>query len=140
MLMRINPVRKSIAAVSDTLGLFKESRGQSCPRSTLAILCVFAWLSAFTVSAAIISTRPIHLRSGDEPEWEQFAALKPDGKQFNFTFNAERNTNPSTLFIRQHEVRQDWIVELNGQRVGRLFTMEADLIHTLNVPAGVLKD
>src|SRR5436190_8869066 len=109
-------------------------------RCALFIVCLYAWLCAPAVSAAIINTRPIHLRSGDEPEWEHYTALKPDGKRFDFTFNAERNTNPSALFIRQDDVRQDWNAELNGKRVGRLFTMEADLIHTLIVPTGTLKD
>jgi len=42
------------------------------------------------------------------------------------------------LFIRQEDVRQDRFVELNGKRLGKLFLMEADLVHHLGVPAGAL--
>jgi len=35
-------------------------------------------------------------------------------------------------------VKQDWAVELNGRRLGKLFLMEADLILAIRIPAGAL--
>jgi hypothetical protein len=99
-------------------------------------------LLAFTTSAAplVVLSKSQHLRSGDKPEWQEFAARKPDGRRFDVTFNAALNRTEATLFIRQDDVRQDWFVELNGRRVGKLFTMEAHLVQTLSIPAGVLRD
>ena len=78
-----------------------------------------------------------HLRSGSVPEWEEFAAT-PNGRRLDLRFSAHTNASEATLFIRQDDVRQDWFVELNGKRLGKLFLMEADLVHTIAVPAHTL--
>ena len=78
-----------------------------------------------------------HLRSGSVPEWEEFAAT-PYGRRLDLHFTAQANVSETTLFIRQDDVRQDWFVELNGKRLGKLFLMEADLVHTIAVPAHAL--
>ena len=88
----------------------------------------------------VINRERIHLRSGDVPEWEDFAGEQPRGKRLALTFLARTNRNDWTLFVQQDDVRQDWRVELNGHRVGNLFLMEADLIHTLKVPAGTVRE
>ena len=103
----------------------------------LVCLCLF---TGEDVHAAVINSRRIHLRSGDKPEWEEFAKHAPDARRLDLTFTANSNRTEATLFVRQDEVRQDWLVELNGRRIGKLFTMEADLVHTLAVPAGALRD
>ena len=51
---------------------------------------------------------------------------------------AQSNATEYTLQIRQDDVRQDWPVQLNGKRLGKLFLMEADLVHALAIPAGLL--
>ena len=111
-------------------------------RRVIVALCFLAGAlnSASDISAAVINSRPLHLRSGDKPEWEEFAKQTPDARRLDVTFTASSNRTEATLFIRQNEVRQDWPVELNGKRIGKLFTVEVDLIHTLVVPAGALRD
>ena len=81
-----------------------------------------------------------HLRSGDVPEWTAFAERTPSGKRLDLRFTTSVNETEATLLIRQDEVRQDWPVELNGRRLGKLFLMEADLVHTLAIPARTLKN
>lgn len=80
-----------------------------------------------------------HLRSGAIPEWTEFERSTPRGSRLDLAFVASSNATEATLFIQQDDVRHDWIVELNGRRLGKLFLMEADLIHTLVVPPGKLK-
>lgn len=87
-----------------------------------------------------LSSQLLHLRSGDVPEWEEYANRTPNGRRWEIHFASKPIAAPSTLFIRQNDVRQDWLVELNGKRLGRLFLMEADLVHTLTVPAGTIRD
>jgi len=119
----------------------KPGSNASSPRRW-SLAAGLVWLMALGAPshAAVLHARTVHLRSGDQPEWEQFATRTPDGPRLDLTFNAPRNDTEATLFIRQDEVRQDWNVELNGKRIGRLFTMEADLVHTIGVPAGALKE
>ncbi|MBI3417568.1 MAG: CehA/McbA family metallohydrolase [Verrucomicrobia bacterium] len=88
----------------------------------------------------LLTNGRIHLRSGDVPEWAEFAGRTPDGRRLDLRFSAQANATEATLFIRQEDVRQDWPIELNGKPLGKLFLMEADLVHTLAIAAGTLKD
>lgn len=103
-------------------------------------------LAGVTVGAAesmmplVLLERRQHLRSGTVPEWEEFGAGPAPAQRLDLRFKAGANARDSTLFIRQDDVRQDWVVELNGRRLGPLFLMEADLVHTLRIPGGTLRD
>ena len=103
------------------------------------------WFLAAVAAAAhaanftSISTNTIHLGAAT-PEWSIFEGRKVDGAELRLKFNSTRNEREHTLFIRQDDVKQDWIVTLNGQKLGSLFLMEADLIHTLPVGANLLLD
>lgn len=94
---------------------------------------------AALASGEVLDSRMHHLRSGAEPEWEEFAGKTPEGKRLDFKFQAEANAEDARLFIRQIDVKQDWNVELNGRKLGKLFLMEFPLVHTLKVPAKVLR-
>jgi hypothetical protein len=104
----------------------------------LALVVVVVPGAAWGVEPLSLSRTRTHLRSGGVPEWEVFADQPPAGRRLDLRFTAETNPAESTLFIRQDDVRQDWWVELNGKRLGKLFLMEADLVHTLTVPARTL--
>jgi hypothetical protein len=114
------------------------------PQTFLLALVALAGLlgtaAAPAADSVLLSDSRTHLRSGETPEWSQFAEGKPVGRQLDLRFVAQANTNEATLFIRQDDVRHDWSVELNGTRLGKLFLMEADLLHTLAIPAGAIKD
>ncbi|HEV7869393.1 MAG TPA: hypothetical protein VGO90_17020, partial [Chthoniobacteraceae bacterium] len=105
-------------------------------------LCVVVAL-AFGAAAAeplqVLSEKRIRLGVAGAPEWQTFANDPPQANRFELRFQAEPNATEATLFIRQDDVKQVWPVELNGKRIGQLFTMEADLVHTINVPTGALK-
>ncbi len=111
-------------------------------------LLVFTWLmlgagagrSADAVQPLVLNDRRVHLRSGEAAEWDEFAAGPPPARRLELRFTARAGSQDGTLFIRQDDVRQDWAVELNGQRLGVLFLMEANLVHTLRVPGGALCD
>ncbi len=92
------------------------------------------------VDALVLNRERIHLRSGTVPEWTEFAASTPNGRRLDLRFTASSNATEATLFIQQDDVRHDWNVELNGRRLGKLFLMEADLVHTLSVPIGTLNN
>ena len=111
------------------------------PSPRVGLFVLFAAFCFYCAAAPlVINSERVHLRSGESPEWEDFAAQIPHGRRLDLKFNAVSNRTEAALFIRQDEVRHDWPVELNGRRVGKLFTMEADLVHTVSLPPGALRD
>ena len=88
----------------------------------------------------LINERRWHLGQAGAAEWDEFAVHPPDAPRLELTFQAAASDQETTLFIRQDDVRHDWFVELNGRRIGKLFLMEADLVSTLTIPAGCLRD
>src|SRR5439155_23519605 len=80
------------------------------------------------------------LRSGTETEWEEFKRKKPEGQKLELRFQAKPNDKPQTLLIEQSDVKQEWPVRLNGTNLGRLFLMEAPLVHVLTIPPGTLRE
>ena len=95
---------------------------------------------AVTGAPLVLNTQRLHLGSPDAPEWEWFAAQPPDARRLELRFTAQPNSREATLFIRQDDVRQDWFVELNGRRLGKLFLMEADLVHAIAISPGTLRE
>jgi hypothetical protein len=87
----------------------------------------------------LLTERRYHLGTPGRPEWQEFTGLTPHGSQLEVHFAAQTNENEATLFIRQNDVKQDWNVSLNGQRIGKLFLMENALTHALPLPPGALK-
>src|ERR1044071_7018916 len=87
-----------------------------------------------------ITKKEHHLRSGTGPEWEEFQKKKPEGSKLELRFSAQRNTTSQTLIIEQSDVKQEGPVRLNGTNLGKLFLMEAPLVHVLAVPPGTLRD
>src|SRR6266478_2549871 len=50
---------------------------------------------------------PYHLRSGAEPEWQEFAGKVPHGPRLDIRFTAKVNETDATLIIRQTDVKRD---------------------------------
>ncbi len=89
---------------------------------------------------AVIDSKRHHLGIAGRPEWDEFAGDEPEGPALKLSFDGHANTRPTTLLIRQHNVKLDWPVRLNGRVIGRLLAMEAALWHALPVPPGTLRD
>ena len=87
-----------------------------------------------------IDERLHYLGTPGDPEWKEFEGKTPEGRKLDVQFNARANTNESTLFIRQRDVKLDWSVELNGRKIGKLFLSEQDLVQALALPTGGLRD
>ena len=88
----------------------------------------------------VLESRRLHLGVEGLPEWEEFAAAKPDSPQLDLTFQAAANPGEVTLLIRQRDVKTTWSVVLNGRRLGTLETLTQPLVRALAVPPGTLKD
>jgi len=97
---------------------------------------------AFQAGAAprTLDRATYHLRSGTEPEWQEFAGKVPHGRRLDLRFAATTNTTEATLLIRQSDVKLEWNVKLNGHRLGKLFLMEAPLVCAVPIPPGALQN
>src|SRR5438046_2528883 len=109
-------------------------------RGLSAVLLLGAVASVVAQPLRVIDAKVHYLGTPGDPEWQEFAGKTPHGRRLDLKFAAQANTNENTLFIRQRDVKLDWIVELNGRKLGKLFVSEQDLVQALPVPAGALRN
>lgn len=110
-------------------------------RFSAALAVVFLVASRPCAGAqSVLDAARHHLGTPGDPEWEEFAADRPEGPRLELRFESRANAREATLFVRQRDVKLDWDVRLNDRSLGRLMPMEADLVHTLAVPQGALRD
>ncbi len=108
--------------------------------ATAIALVVLAVAAGQFAPPRVLESGSLHLRSSDEPEWQEFEGKAPDGRELTARFTAKANNREYTIFIRQRDVKHGWTVQINGRKLGQLHAMEAELVHVLAVPAGTLKD
>src|SRR5688572_18288431 len=106
----------------------------------VSLLALATVLGCGQSTANVLDAKSYHLRSGGVAEWEEFEGKTPHGSRLDVKFQAMRNRSDATLLIRQYNVKQEWPVLINDQKIGILFLMEDPLSWTLRVPSGVLKD
>jgi hypothetical protein len=110
-------------------------RGINVIRKFSVVLCLFA---AGAVDAQqTIYKNIIHLRDGDQREWNSFPEKETDS-QLVVHFNAQ-TLNESSIGITQFDVNHTWSVLLNDKQLGILVTDEQKMVTYFTVPAGLLK-
>ncbi|MFP6901998.1 MAG: CehA/McbA family metallohydrolase, partial [Opitutales bacterium] len=87
-----------------------------------------------------VTEKTYHLGTKGAPEWKEFAASSPHGRNLSLLFESKANADEATLFLRQDDVKQGWRVSLNGKRLGNLQRFESKTLHSLKVSPGILKD
>ncbi|MGV3771282.1 MAG: CehA/McbA family metallohydrolase [Verrucomicrobiales bacterium] len=89
------------------------------------------------IPGKVLLQQPTYISKGG-PEWDIFRDRKSSGTNLVIEFQVNTGGSAYHLLIDQEDVKQDWEVEFNGKKVGKLFLMEERLIHSLAIPAGVL--
>ncbi|MEJ7595665.1 MAG: CehA/McbA family metallohydrolase [Planctomycetaceae bacterium] len=87
----------------------------------------------------VIESELVHLRSSEPREWATFPA-DAQANRLERRFDSATNSTPWTLSLRQHDVKQTWKVNLNGQMIGRLVADENDLRTDFEISPGRLVD
>lgn len=87
----------------------------------------------------IIESKPVHLRNQTEREWSSFPEV-PEGTRLTRTFWAMKNDSAHCLLMRQEDVRQQWVVTLNGKRLGELVRDENEMTIGLEIPPQAILD
>jgi hypothetical protein len=120
-------------------------RRQRGDDAILAMIRVAMALAALAIgrradAQEIVDGAVHHLGTAGEPEWQEFAGDRPEGRALTVLFRARGNTREATLFLRQRDVKLPWEVRLNGQSIGRLVPSDADLVHAMAVPSGAMHE
>jgi len=110
---------------------------QSC--HILLLACALLSRSAVgdADDSVAIDQRMHHLRTDGPPEWSEFSQ-EAEAANLELTFRAVKSETEQTLTLRQQDVKQQWIVSLNGQQLGRLRGDENDMVVCFPISAGVI--
>src|SRR5262245_21930388 len=81
-----------------------------------------------------ITDRMHHLRSGAAREWAEFPE-RAEAAELVIAFQATPNAREFTLRLRHRDLKQNWIVRVNGKELARLPSDEADTMTYWPVPA-----
>ena len=76
-----------------------------------------------------------HVRNGMSREWAEFPE-EPEAPEYQLEFDAVACTQPLSLQLTQHNVKQSWVVELNSKKLGTLHTDENPMVAFFEVPGG----
>ena len=104
--------------------------------------CVIFCLSCLSAigqsSIQMIDNKMHHLRNGDATEWSEFS---PDAtsKQLGVNFSWKGKPTEATLILRHYDVKQNWDVLLNNQKLGSLVVDEQDMLVYFAIPPEALK-
>lgn len=98
-----------------------------------SVLLLGHWVQA--AEPLLLTGRLHHLRSGEQREWSEFPE-QSEAKQLELRFQGTAAAGEQTLILRQQDVKQGWLVRLNGQDLARLPTDENDMVVYFQVPAG----
>lgn len=85
----------------------------------------------------VLDARMHHLRAGAQREWAEFP-VQAEGSRLEVAFTAHPNEEVLTLRLRQEDVKESWLVHLNGRDLGRLHQDENGMTVYWPVPAGAL--
>lgn len=111
------------------------------PRLVVAIFWMHLGLAfAAGPTARILDAHSHHLGFEGQREWKDLDGQEPEGRSLQMEFQGRANAQPSTLFIRQRDVKLKWPVLLNGRKLGTLDLIEYPEVATLLIPPGVLRD
>lgn len=103
---------------------------------TAAVLAVS--LPAATAADLPLTDRAHHLRQAEPREWAEFPA-EPDSQQLQLQFDVDDPDRYQTLILRQHDVKQNWTVQLNATPLGKLIRDENTMLAVFEIPRDALR-
>lgn len=109
------------------------------PRLALFLLIASGLSQTASAESKVVTDRMHHLRVSVEREWADFPET-PEAKELSLSFDASSIARPSTLRLRQQDVKQKWKVRLNAQDLGELRIDENDMVVYFEIPARTLVD
>lgn len=111
-------------------------------KSTISILCVLLlvpFVAGGESSSQVLLDSVVHLRSGTEREWSDFPE-KAYGSIWKITFQSHSNSQEQCLILTQRNVKQNWLISINGSILQSLVADENALSIAVPIPAETLHD
>src|SRR4051794_38552199 len=68
------------------------------------------------------------------------AYRKAEAKRLDVDFASQSNASEWTLQLKQRDVLEDWGVEINGARLGRLNIRDSEALTSFSIPPEAIKD
>ncbi len=99
---------------------------------------LFASFQLFAQPTNLMIDAGIHHLGVKEIKGFPAAARKPSAAKLEVTFEAQSNSSEQTLRLKQQDVTDDWGIEVNGRRIGRLNVQGAERISHFPLAPGVL--
>ena len=107
----------------------------------LLLCCLIVVINSSSIAAddavRVLDGALHHLRIEGPREWSEFPE-HPEAEKLDVRFSSEPNSEEWTLGLRQQDVKQNWSVLLNGQRLGQLVVDENDMRIYFSVPKGAV--
>jgi len=95
-------------------------------KTLVILLLIFCAMSEKAISQnRILDSSTHYLRIGEQPEWDEFANHTVQ-KELTLSFEVSDQTE-RTISLRQSDVKQNWTVLLNDQKIGSLATDGNDM-------------
>ncbi|MFO1482473.1 MAG: CehA/McbA family metallohydrolase [Verrucomicrobiaceae bacterium] len=102
--------------------------------------CLFLISFSARADDLVLQAKRLHLGRAGQFEWDAFKDRAVDAERFEKRFEAKSNAVEHTLRIWQRDVKQTWLVLLNGGKLGSLVNAETAMESVLAIPAGALRD
>jgi hypothetical protein len=106
---------------------------------TYRLLLLAAFLAAAPLPAQVLDPKLHHLRSGDTREWDNFPA-QAESHDLVLHFDARPNPTEFTLRLRHRDIKQTWVITLNGKELTKLPLAENEMVTYWPIPPGSLRD
>ncbi len=104
-------------------------------KTQILVICLVP--CALWADSRVLKESFSHVRNTAKQEWSSFPPV-PELNEIDLTFDAPNPENWKWLSLRQAETKQEWTVNLNGQKLGTLPKDHNDQHHALDIPAGIL--
>jgi hypothetical protein len=106
---------------------------------TYRLLFLAALIAATPLTAQVLDPKLHHLRSGDAREWDDFPA-QAESRDLVVRFDSRPNPTEFTLRLRHRDIKQTWVITLNGKELAKLPLDENAMVTYWPIPAGSLRD
>lgn len=105
--------------------------------ASISVFLLFISLEHAFSQTYVLDKHMNHLRAGNHQEWSGFP--KAWKSRCIINFRSTETSNERTISLRQEDVKQNWLLRLNGKDLGKLKTDENPMIVYWAVQPGMLK-
>ncbi|BBE16336.1 PHP domain protein [Aquipluma nitroreducens] len=104
----------------------------------ICLILLFITVKQAGSQTIVLENQMVPLRIGNHPEWLNFSNAPQ--RELKIVFECTQNPTQKTLSLRQEDVKQKWLLQLNGKELGNLNIDENPMITYWAVPPDCLNN